>query len=107
MPFRAVIPPVSHLHFLLLLLLPSSLVLLARCGRPNIVMIVADDLGWGDVGFNDAFDQIRTPYIDSLAKHGVLLDNYYTAPMCTPSRWDSCVKPFMGRGTWQIKVRFG
>lgn len=53
---------------------------------PNIVMIVADDLGWGDVGFNDLFHQVRTPYIDALAAHGITLNNYYTAPMCTPSR---------------------
>ena len=82
-------------------ILLSSMIWTCQCRRPNIVMIVADDLGWGDVGFNDAFDQVRTPYIDSLARHGVVFDNYYTAPMCTPSRFGEFYKAgstfFFGR----------
>ena len=49
-------------------------------------MIIADDLGWGDIGYHDQFGELRTPYLDALAAHGVKLDNYYTAPLCTPSR---------------------
>ena len=52
--------------------------------RPNILLIMADDLGWGDVGFNGA--EIRTPTIDRLATEGVRLDRYYTHPSCTPTR---------------------
>ena len=62
--------------------------------QPHVVMIVADDLGWGDIGFHDQFDQIRTPYIDTLAAHGIKLDNYYTANLCTPSRF--CIFFFVG-----------
>jgi arylsulfatase A-like enzyme len=53
-------------------------------GRPHIVHIVADDLGWRDVGFHGA--DIRTPHLDRLAAEGVRLDQLYGQPMCTPSR---------------------
>src|SRR5690606_17729890 len=52
--------------------------------KPNIVIILADDLGWGDVGYKGG--DIQTPHIDRLAKEGVILDNFYTAPICSPTR---------------------
>jgi len=52
--------------------------------RPNILFIVADDLGWKDVGFHGS--DIRTPNIDRLAKGGVQLNQFYALPMCTPTR---------------------
>lgn len=53
---------------------------------PNIVLIVADDLGYGDIGVNGA-TAIRTPQIDRLAREGVQLTNFYSsANVCTPSR---------------------
>ena len=52
--------------------------------RPHIVYIVADDLGWKDVGFHGS--DIKTPNIDALAKGGVRLEQFYGQPMCTPSR---------------------
>ena len=52
--------------------------------RPNILFILADDLGWGDVGYHGA--AIRTPNIDRLVESGVELDRHYVQPMCTPTR---------------------
>ena len=52
--------------------------------RPHIVYIVADDLGWKDVGFHGS--DIKTPNIDKLAQHGALLEQFYVQPMCTPTR---------------------
>ena len=52
--------------------------------HPNILLIMADDLGWGDVGYNGS--EIRTPTIDRLAAEGIRLDRYYTHPSCTPTR---------------------
>lgn len=46
--------------------------------------MVADDLGWNDVGFHGS--EIKTPYIDNLAYEGVILNNYYVSPICTPTR---------------------
>lgn len=53
--------------------------------KPNIIHIVADDLGWKDVGFNGATD-IKTPNIDALAKGGAKFTQFYVQPMCTPTR---------------------
>ncbi|WP_121353551.1 arylsulfatase B [Flavisolibacter nicotianae] len=52
--------------------------------HPNIVFILADDLGWGDVGFHGS--EIKTPNLDRLAAEGVVLSRYYTAPICSPTR---------------------
>jgi len=51
---------------------------------PHIIYIVADDLGWADVGFNGS--DIPTPNIDALAAEGARLGQFYTQPMCTPTR---------------------
>ena len=53
--------------------------------RPHIAMVVADDLGWNDVSFHGSA-QIPTPEIDKLARAGVILDNYYVQPVCSPTR---------------------
>ena len=59
---------------------------LAQTTPPNIVVILADDLGYGDVGFNGCPD-IPTPNIDSVAANGALCTNgYVTHPYCSPSR---------------------
>lgn len=55
-----------------------------RTERPNILFILADDLGWGDVSYHGA--AIRTPNIDRLVQSGVELDQHYVCPMCTPTR---------------------
>ncbi|MEO1080248.1 MAG: arylsulfatase [Pseudomonadota bacterium] len=52
--------------------------------RPNVLIIVADDLGWSDIG---AFGgEIRTPTLDSLAQDGVMMTQFYVAPTCAPTR---------------------
>jgi arylsulfatase A-like enzyme len=52
--------------------------------RPNIVYILSDDQGWKDVGFHGS--DIRTPNLDALARGGAELGQFYSEPMCTPSR---------------------
>lgn len=52
--------------------------------RPNIVFIVADDLGYQDVGFRGS--DILTPNLDQLAQEGVILENHYVMPVCSASR---------------------
>ncbi len=59
----------------------------AQVSRPNIVLIYADDLGYGDVGAYGA-TQISTPHIDSIAKRGLRFTNgYASSATCTPSRY--------------------
>ncbi len=53
--------------------------------RPNIVIFVADDLGWADVGYHGE-ETIETPSLDRLAREGVQLDRFYTTPICSPTR---------------------
>ena len=54
--------------------------------RPNIVLIITDDVGYGDIGSYGAPD-VRTPHIDSLALDGVRLTDFYAnGPTCTPTR---------------------
>lgn len=54
--------------------------------KPNIIFILADDLGYGDVGFNGQ-DKIKTPNIDKLAAEGMIFTNHYTgSTVCGPSR---------------------
>jgi arylsulfatase A-like enzyme len=52
--------------------------------RPNILLVVADDLGWSDVGWHGGFG--KTPTLDRLVREGVELDQHYVQPVCTPTR---------------------
>ena len=52
--------------------------------KPNVVIILADDLGWGDVSFHGS--TIKTPNIDRLASEGIEMDRFYAAPISSPSR---------------------
>jgi len=56
----------------------------AATQRPNIVFILADDLGWADVGFHEA--EIETPNLDRLARESVRFRQHYVMPTCTPTR---------------------
>ena len=56
----------------------------AETGRPNILLIVADDLGYADLGVYGS--DIDTPNIDALAASGMLFTQFHTAPMCAPTR---------------------
>ncbi len=54
--------------------------------RPNIVLVMADDQGWGDVGFRD-HDVLKTPVLDEMAATCLRLDRFYAAaPVCSPTR---------------------
>ncbi|KAG7238625.1 hypothetical protein INR49_030699 [Caranx melampygus] len=72
------------------LLVVVVVVLIAGCPpvlaarQPHIVVILADDFGWHDVGYHGS--EIRTPNLDKLSAAGVRLENYYIQPVCTPSR---------------------
>ena len=54
--------------------------------RPNFIILLADDLGWGDVGFNGRTDW-KTPHLDQLAAQGTVFKRWYVAAVvCAPSR---------------------
>jgi arylsulfatase A-like enzyme len=52
--------------------------------KPNIIFIMVDDMGWGDVGYHGS--EIATPNIDKLAKSGLIIDRAYSFPICSPTR---------------------
>jgi len=68
---------------LCLFLLGAALPLWAA-ERPNLVFILADDLGYGDVAFHGG--SAPTPHLDRLAREGVELAQHYVAPVCSPTR---------------------
>lgn len=53
--------------------------------RPNVVVILADDQGWGDLSLNGNTN-LRTPHIDSLARDGARFDRFFVQPVCSPTR---------------------
>ena len=79
-----------------LLLLLASLTVSAA-DKPNIVILLADDLGFHDVGFHGG--EIRTPNIDKLASEGVELERFYVHPVCSPTR--------AGLMTGRYPIRYG
>src|SRR5688572_20054385 len=56
----------------------------AEQNLPNVGLIVADDLGWADVGYHGS--RLRTPNIDPLAHSAAELHQHYAAPVCSPTR---------------------
>ncbi len=80
--------------------LPASLSVAAR--RPNIVLVMADDQGWGDTGYN-GHPTLQTPHLDNMARSGVRFDRFYSgAPVCSPTR-GSCLT---GRHPFRYGVFF-
>ena len=69
--------------------------------RPNIIVMVADDLGWADVGFHGG--EIDTPSLDRLAAEGVELSRFYTTPICSPTR----AALMTGRDPMRLGVSYG
>jgi arylsulfatase B len=74
-----------HLFYFFVAIFGLSFPALAQnLSNPNVILIVADDLGWNDVGYHGS--EIATPNLDALQAGGVELDRFYTAPMCSPTR---------------------
>lgn len=72
----------AEIYLWALVLLSSAAA--ASQGQPHIVLIVADDLGWNDVSWHNP--QVVTPHLEDLAKGGVILEQSYVQPICTPTR---------------------
>ena len=74
----------QKLAITILLLLSAAPSLAAE--RPNIVLVMCDDLGWGDVGFNGG-QTIHTPHLDEMSHHSLRFTRFYAqAPVCSPTR---------------------
>ncbi len=66
---------------------PSSLFAQAEAKQPmpNIILLMGDDHGWEEVGYN-GHPYVKTPYLDEMAAAGLRLDNFYAQPSCSPTR---------------------
>ncbi|TKG95637.1 N-acetylgalactosamine 6-sulfate sulfatase [Puteibacter caeruleilacunae] len=70
--------------------------------KPNVILIMADDLGWGDPGFNGN-KVIKTPHLDQMANDGIQFNRFYSAaPVCSPTR-GSCLS---GRHPFRYGIYF-
>ena len=75
-----------HFMFSFILAFVIAPLFIRAADRPNVVLILADDLGYADVGYHGSPD-MKTPHIDSIASNGVRFSaGYVTAPVCGPSR---------------------
>ena len=57
----------------------------AEPAKPNIILLMGDDHGWEEVGYN-GHPYVKTPFLDEMAKGGLRLDNFYAQPSCSPTR---------------------
>ena len=63
--------------------------------KPNVVVILSDDQGWGDLSLNGN-KNLSTPNIDSLAKDGAQFDQFFVCPVCSPTRAEFLTGPQQG-----------
>ena len=68
---------------LVLLFISCSSIEIER--RPNIILILTDDQGWGDISVNGNKD-VHTPNIDKMTLNGVRFDRFFVSPVCSPTR---------------------
>src|SRR4051812_13328245 len=72
--------------------------------RPNVVIILADDQGWGDLGVHGNTN-LSTPNIDSLARDGALFDRFFVCPVCSPTRAEFLTGRYHPRGgVWGVST---
>ena len=90
-----------RINYLVLLFIALQATLTAAAERPNVIIMVADDLGWSDVGFHGG--EIDTPSLDRLAAEGVELSRFYTTPICSPTR----AALMTGRDPMRLGVAYG
>src|SRR5262245_22606108 len=85
------------LNCLLLAFCIVVLVTSAAGGAPNVVVILADDQGWGDLSVHGNTN-LSTPKIDSLARDGALFERFFVCPVCAPTRAEFLTGRYHARG---------
>ncbi len=83
-PIRNAIRAYCTLALALVVFVGLTFTALVAPQKPDVLFVLADDLGWKDVGFHGS--DIATPNLDKLAANGVKLEQFYAQPMCTPTR---------------------
>jgi len=67
----------------LLFLIPSAFAMSAD--RPNVLLILTDDQGWGDIA-SHGNERLDTPHLDALAASGARFERFFVSPLCAPTR---------------------
>jgi arylsulfatase A-like enzyme len=74
------------MRILIPILLLAGQCLVAQDRRPNIILLMSDDQGWGETGYRN-HPHLRTPHLDAMAANGLRLDHFYAgSPLCSPTR---------------------
>ncbi|MEX2214521.1 MAG: arylsulfatase [Phycisphaeraceae bacterium] len=84
-PARSAPRLASTIFFVACLLNSAFTTVLADSSKPNIILILTDDQGWGDIRSHDN-DKIDTPTMDRIASEGARIDRFYVSPVCAPTR---------------------
>jgi len=84
---------------LCLVLLGASLTVCSasESPQPNVIVILVDDQGWGDLGMNGN-STVRTPHLDTLARQGTTFEHFYVQPVCSPTRAELLTGRYHPRG---------
>ncbi|WP_373512404.1 sulfatase-like hydrolase/transferase, partial [Persicitalea sp.] len=100
--FPAILPSMRFLSLILLLFLSSFA--FGQKQQPNVILILADDLGYGDVGYLNPDAKTKTPNIDALARSGMSFTNAHSpSAVCTPTRYALLT----GRYSWRSRMKQG
>jgi len=92
------------LKVLSFLLISFSSIHLANASTPNVVYVLADDLGWGDLSCNNEDSKIKTPHLDRIASQGMrFTDAHSGSGVCTPTRYGIIT----GRYSWRTRLKRG
>src|SRR5438067_2055508 len=76
----------------------------APAQRPNVVVLLADDQGWGDLSVHGNTN-LQTPNVDSLARDGALFERFYVCPVCSPTRAEFLTGRYHPRGgVWGVST---
>ena len=67
--------------------------------QPNVLVLLVDDMGWGDVGYHNS--EVTTPNIDAIAAQGVELTRFYVNPTCSPTRASLLTGRLLPPTVWQ------
>ena len=89
--------PLYYSLILIFLTLTARLVDAAQTAQPNVVVILTDDQGWGDLSLHGNTN-LNTPNLDALAKAGASFDRFYVCPVCSPTRAEFLTGRYHPRG---------
>jgi arylsulfatase A-like enzyme len=101
-PGRRIMSRLACRLFLLLILITP--IELAAAERPNVIVFLADDQGWGDLGIHGNAN-LRTPHLDALAAAGAAFDRFFVQPVCSPTRAEFLTGRYHPRGgVWNVST---